>query len=173
MKEIILGGGCFWCIEAIFQRVRGVETVVSGYSGGESENPNYQSVSYGVGNHAEVVKITYDESVITLPELLEIFFHLHDPTTLNRQGADAGTQYRSIIFYDDEEEKSVILQALNDAQADWDDKIVTEIKLKDAFYDAEQYHQNYYNNNRTQGYCNVVISPKLAKLQEKYFDKLK
>jgi peptide-methionine (S)-S-oxide reductase len=169
MKSIILGGGCFWCIEAVFQRVKGITSVVSGYSGGETENPTYQSVSNHVGNHAEVVQIEYDETVITLPEILEIFFHLHDPTTPNRQGADVGPQYRSIVFYADEKERTIVSEAIDSAQASYPEDIVTEVVLRQPFYRAEEYHQNYYNTNTSQGYCNVVISPKLAKLREKYF----
>jgi len=170
MKGIVLGGGCFWCIEAIFQRVKGVQSVISGYSGGTDPEPNYSKVSRHIGNHAEVVKITYDEGEIGLEELLDIFFHSHDPTTLNKQGADVGPQYRSIVFYADESEKKTIEYALKNAQKDWSQPIVTQVKPLEDFYKAEDYHQNFFNNNPQQGYCSVVISPKLHKLQEKYVE---
>jgi methionine-S-sulfoxide reductase len=172
-KTIVLGGGCFWCIEAIFQRVRGIESVVSGYSGGDVANPSYEAVCTGRTNHAEVVQLTYNQEVISLAEVLDIFWHLHDPTTLNRQGPDHGTQYRSVIFYQTEEEKQTINEVLEKIRPDWTDRIVTQIEPLDVFYPAEDYHQDYFNKHPTQGYCNLVISPKLHKLREKYFEKLK
>lgn len=168
MSSIVLGGGCFWCIEAVFQRAKGVESVVSGYAGGEEANPTYQEH----GNHAEVVQITYDESVISLKTMLEIFFSIHDPTTLNFQGNDYGEQYRSIILCSESELKDVA-EARDKAQADWDDPIVTEVKVLDKFYPAENYHQNYYNNNTSAGYCQVIINPKIAKFEKKFSEYLK
>jgi methionine-S-sulfoxide reductase len=172
-KSIILGGGCFWCIEAIFLQVRGIESVVSGYSGGDIANPTYKQVCTGTTGRAEVVKIAFNESLITLNEILDIFWHLHDPTTPNQQGADRGTQYRSIIFYQTEDEKQVIDQVLEKIRPDWQNPIITQIEPLEIFYPAEDYHQNYFNKHPNQGYCNLVISPKLHKLREKYFDKLK
>lgn len=167
MKTIVLGGGCFWCIEAVYQRVKGVESVVSGYAGGEKDNPTY----HDHGNHAEVVQITYDESVVGLDKLLEIFFYVHNPTTLNFQGNDYGEQYRSIILCANDE-LEVCNKAKEQAQKLWDEPIVTEIKVLDAFYKAEDYHQNYYNNNTSAGYCQVIINPKLEKFSKKFTDYL-
>jgi peptide-methionine (S)-S-oxide reductase len=171
IENIILGGGCFWCLEAVFQRVKGVTEVISGYAGGQTENPDYEEVCGGQTGHAEVIKVSFDSSKIKLSEILDIFFHLHDPTTLNRQGSDTGTQYRSVIFYNQKDQKEVIQNALENAQKDWQDPIVTEILADQTFYLAEKYHQNYFNNNPTQGYCRVIISPKVTKLKEKYFEK--
>ena len=168
MKTIVLGGGCFWCIEAIYQQVKGVEKVVSGYAGGDKTDPTYESH----GTHAEAVQITYDESAITLETLLEIFFSVHDPTTKDRQGHDIGPQYRSIILCS-EDELSVAEAAKEKAQANWDKPITTEIKVLDTFYPAEDYHQDYYNNNQQAPYCEVVINPKLAKFREKFAKLLK
>ncbi len=170
MEEIVLGGGCFWCIEALFQRVRGVDEVVSGYAGGTSASPVYAEVSRGSTGYAEVVKVSFDTSIITLEEILDIFMHLHNPTTLNKQGADAGTQYRSAIYYTKPEQLEIIEKAINLAQSDWADPIVTEVKALEMFYRAEDYHQDYFNQHPGQGYCQVVINPKLQKLREKYFD---
>jgi peptide-methionine (S)-S-oxide reductase len=172
-KSIILGGGCFWCIEAIFLQVRGIESVVSGYSGGDSSSPTYEQVCSGSTNHAEVVQLTFDDNVISLTEILDIFWHLHDPTTPNQQGADHGTQYRSVIFYQNDEEKQVIHDVLEKIKPDWPNPVITQIEPLELFYPAEDYHQNYFNKHPSQGYCNLVISPKLHKLREKYFDKLK
>ncbi len=163
MKSIVLGGGCFWCIEAVFQRVKGVSKVVSGYAGGDLESPSYENH----GSHAEVAKITYDESVIKLPKLLEIFFYIHDPTTLNRQGNDVGESYRSIILCD-ESELGIAQEAKKEAQNLWDDPIVTEILVLDKFNPAEDYHQNYFNQNQSNPYCQVVINPKVAKFETKF-----
>lgn len=173
IQNIVLGGGCFWCVEAIFQRVKGVTEMVSGYAGGNTQNPNYQEICTGKTGHAEVVKVSFDSTKIGLSEILDIFFHLHDPTTPNRQGNDAGTQYRSVIFYDKPEQKEIIQKALSDAQKDWENRIVTQILADQVFYPAENYHQNYFNNNQSSGYCQVIISPKLTKLKEKYFQKVK
>ena len=173
MKEIILGGGCFWCIEAVMRRVKGVKEAISGYAGGERENPSYQQVCSGATGHAEVVKVIYDENEITLDELLDIFFAIHDPTTLNRQGADVGTQYRSVVYYENEEEKQAIEAAIERAQKVYSDPIVTEVAPKPKFYEAEAYHQNYYDENPMQGYCQVVIKPKVQKFLTKFTDKIK
>lgn len=163
MKRLVLGGGCFWCTEAVFLNVKGVSKVVSSYTGGHRPNPNYESICTGVSGHAEVIDIEYDRDKISLENLLEIFFVIHDPTTLNQQGADRGTQYRSVIYYEDETEKAVIESSINKAQASFNDKIVTEVSQIGNVYAAEQYHQNYYNQNSSQGYCQVVIAPKLQK----------
>ena len=163
MKEIILGGGCFWCIEAVFRRVRGVKETISGYAGGKRENPTYEQVCTGASGHAEVVKIIYDANAISLDTLLDIFFAVHNPTTLNRQGADSGTQYRSVVYYTNEEEKRSIEAAIQRAQKDYSDPVVTEVTLQPVFYKAEEYHQNYYDLNLTQGYCQMVIRPKIQK----------
>ena len=173
MKEIILGGGCFWCIEAVMRRVKGVKEAISGYAGGERPNPTYEQVCSGATGHAEVVKVVYDENEITLDELLDIFFAIHDPTTLNRQGADAGTQYRSVVYYESEEEKKAIEAAIERAQKEYKDPIVTEVSPKPEFYEAEGYHQNYYDENPMQGYCQVVIKPKVQKFLTKFTDKIK
>lgn len=168
MKTIVLGGGCFWCIEAVFQQVKGVENVVSGYAGGTTDNPNYNNI----GDHAEVAQISYDEEVINLEQILEIFFGVHDPTTLNFQGNDYGEQYRSIILCEDRELETAN-KAKEKAQKNWDNPIVTEIKILDKFYPAENYHQNYYNNNTSAGYCQVVINPKLEKFRKNFEKYLK
>ncbi len=173
MKEILLGGGCFWCIEAVMRRVKGVKEAVSGYAGGTRPNPTYQQVCSGATGHAEVVKVVYDENEITLDELLDIFFAIHDPTTLNRQGADVGTQYRSVVYYANEEEKKAVEAAIQRAQKEYDDQIVTEVAPKPEFYEAEAYHQNYYDQNPMQGYCQVVIKPKVQKFLTKFSDKIK
>lgn len=172
---VILAGGCFWCTEAIFQRLKGVDTVISGYSGGQIKNPTYREVCSGLTGHAEALEVVYDKSVISLTDLLEVFFKTHDPTTLNRQGADAGTQYRSAVFYKTPEQKEVaerVIKTLNEGHA-FDDPIVTEVTAFTNFYPAEDYHQNYYNDNKEQGYCRVVIHPKLDKLEKLFRDKLK
>ncbi|OGS72323.1 MAG: peptide-methionine (S)-S-oxide reductase [Flavobacteria bacterium RIFCSPLOWO2_12_FULL_35_11] len=170
-----LANGCFWCTEAIFQRLNGVEKVTSGYAGGKVKNPTYNEVTSGETGHAEVIQIQFNPSVITFQEILDVFFATHDPTTLNRQGYDVGTQYRSSIFYHSTAQKEVaeaFIKALTESKV-FDKKIVTEVTLFEAFYDAEAYHQNYYNNNKNQGYCVAVINPKLDKFIKKYKDKLK
>ncbi|HEY1041777.1 MAG TPA: peptide-methionine (S)-S-oxide reductase MsrA [Candidatus Paceibacterota bacterium] len=168
MKSIILGGGCFWCIEAVFQQVSGVTNVTSGYAGGSIKNPTYREVCNGLTGHVEVVKVEYDESQVSLKELLEIFFEIHDPTSFDRQGADVGTQYRSIIFYTDPEDKHTICETITEITNDkkFADPIVTLVKPLDEFYPAEDYHQDYYNNNKDAPYCALVISPKLEKLKK-------
>lgn len=170
-----LANGCFWCTEAIFQRLNGVEKVTSGYAGGKVNNPTYNEVTSGETGHAEVIQIQFNPSIITFQEILDVFFATHDPTTLNRQGYDVGTQYRSAIFYHSTAQKEIaeaFIKALTDAKV-FDKKIVTEVTPFEAFYDAEAYHQNYYNNNKNQGYCVAVINPKLDKFIKKYKDKLK
>ncbi len=173
MARVVLGGGCFWCTEAVFLNVKGVSSVVSGYAGGNRPNPNYEMICTGVSGYAEIVDITFDSDIIALSDLLDIFFVIHDPTTLNRQGADAGTQYRSVVYYASELEKEVILDAIKRNQANFSDKIVTEVSpLPEVVYPAEAYHQNYYAQNSAQGYCQVVIAPKLQKFMTSFPEKL-
>ena len=167
-KELIVGGGCFWCTEAIFELLRGVSDVESGYANGQTLNPTYRDICTGETGHAEVIKITYDDTVITVDTLLDIFFAIHNPTTLNQQGADRGTQYRSTALYTDEETKEAAEAALEAAQADHSDPIVTTIEPLDVYYPAEAYHQDYYRQNAMQGYCMAVIPPKIKKLQAKF-----
>jgi len=170
-----LAGGCFWCLEAAFQDLKGVEKVQSGYAGGHVANPSYEQVCTGTTGHAEVVQITFDPTVVSFDDLLHVFFTIHDPTTLNRQGEDVGTQYRSAIFYHTPEQKATAERVIRELEAEkvWDDPVVTELKPLDAFYPAEQYHRDYYRRNPTQGYCRAVIAPKVAKVRKLYFDKLK
>lgn len=168
-----LGGGCFWCVEAVFQDLKGVLQVESGYSGGHVDNPSYREICNGTTGHAEVIRVTFDPGVITFREILEIFFSFHDPTTLNRQGNDAGTQYRSAIFYHSPGQKADAEEIKKSEQENWSDPIVTEIIPFVKYYKAEDYHQNYYKEHQSQPYCSVVISPKVRKLREKYRDKLK
>jgi len=171
-ERLVLGGGCFWCVEAVFSDVKGVLSAVSAYTGGARPNPSYQNVCTGATGHAEVVDITYDSEVISLAELLDIFFVIHNPTTLNAQGADKGTQYRSVIYYRDDEEKSLILDVIKKQQENFSQKIVTEVSEIEDVYPAEAYHQNYYKQNPSQGYCQVVIAPKIQKFMTKFPDKL-
>ena len=171
-ERIVLGGGCFWCIEAVYKNVKGILSSVSGYTGGLRANPSYESVCTGVSGHAEIVDITFDADLITLSDLLDIFFVIHNPTTLNQQGADKGTQYRSVIYYTNELEKEVILDSIKRHQNEFDDKIVTEISELSDIYPAEGYHQNYYAQNSSQGYCQVVIAPKLQKFMTTFPEKL-
>jgi peptide-methionine (S)-S-oxide reductase len=170
-----LGGGCFWCLEAIFSELRGVSNVVSGYSGGSVPNPSYQKVCTGSTGHAEVVQVTYDPMIISFKEILKIFFTFHDPTTLNRQGADTGTQYRSVIFYHTREQEKVAREVITelDAAKIRGSAIVTELTPFSTFYPAEEYHQEYLRRNPDQMYCQVVIAPKLSKFRKQYFSKLK
>jgi len=170
-----LAGGCFWCLEAVFDDLEGVEDVVSGYSGGSVPNPTYKHVCTGDTGHAEVVQVTFNPDVISYRDLLRVFFTIHDPTTLNRQGADAGTQYRSAIFTHNETQEKVaeeVIAELNDAGL-WDDPIVTEVVPIEAFYAAEEYHQEYFRRNPNQGYCRMVIAPKVAKFRKQYLERLK
>jgi peptide-methionine (S)-S-oxide reductase len=175
-KEVAtLGGGCFWCLEAVYDELQGVEQVESGYSGGAVINPTYQQVCTGTTGHAEVVQVAFDPSIVSFREILEVFFTIHDPTTLNRQGADVGPQYRSAIFYHTPEQKVTaeqVIAELNAAQL-WDAPIVTEVTPFQVFYRAEEYHQEYFQRNPGQGYCRVVIAPKVAKFRQKYLAKLK
>lgn len=169
-----LGGGCFWCTEAVLLEVKGVEKIVSGYSGGNAPGkPTYREICSGLTGHAEVIQISFDPGVISFHDLLLIFMTTHDPTTLNRQGADVGTQYRSVIFYHDDNQKEVADGILSEMSSYYEDPVVTELSPLIIFYEAEDYHQDYYRNNQTQGYCNFVITPKLAKLRKIHADKLK
>ena len=170
-----VAGGCFWCLEAAFQDLKGVEKVQSGYAGGHVANPSYEQVCTGTTGHAEVVEVTFDPTVVSFDDLLHVFFTIHDPTTLNRQGADVGTQYRSAIFYHSPEQKATAERVIRELEAEkvWDDPVVTELKPLDAFYPAEEYHRDYYRRNPNQGYCRAVIAPKVAKVRKLYFDKLK
>jgi peptide-methionine (S)-S-oxide reductase len=170
-----LAGGCFWCLEAVYDQLRGVEDVVSGYSGGTVPDPTYKQVCTGTTGHAEVVQITFDPSVISFRDLLEVFFTIHDPTTLNRQGDDVGTQYRSAIFYHTPEQKATAEQVIQELTAAhlWNAPIVTEVAPFQAFYPAEDYHQQYFANNPDQGYCRMVVAPKVAKFRKQHLARLK
>lgn len=170
-----LGGGCFWCLEAVYDELKGVLDVVSGYTGGQIKNPTYKQICTGTTGHAEVVQVTFDTDVISFREILQVFFTIHDPTTLNRQGADVGTQYRSAIFYHSPEQKAIAEEVIAEIEAEkiWGSRIVTEISELDTFYPAEDYHQEYFINNPNQGYCMVVIAPKVAKFRKKFLTKLK
>ncbi|NIR64321.1 MAG: peptide-methionine (S)-S-oxide reductase MsrA [candidate division Zixibacteria bacterium] len=170
-----LAGGCFWCLEAVYDELTGVEDVVSGYAGGHVDDPNYQQVCTGTTGHAEVVQLKYDPDAVSYRELLEVFFSIHDPTTLNRQGADVGTQYRSAIFYHNEEQKEIAEEVIAQMEAEnvWPNPIVTEVSPIDKFYQAEDYHQEYFAKNPNQGYCRAVINPKVTKFRKKYADRLK
>lgn len=167
---IVFGGGCFWCIEAVFQMLKGISSVASGYAGGEKPNPTYKEVCSGATEHAEVVKVLFDSTIIKLDDLLAVFFAMHDPTTRNRQGNDVGTQYRSVIFYTTAEQKQIIESFIKKLESEktFEAPIVTQVLPLPIFYPAEEYHQNYYRSNAQQGYCQVVISPKIAKLRQKY-----
>jgi peptide-methionine (S)-S-oxide reductase len=170
-----LAGGCFWCLEAVFDELKGVESVESGYSGGHIQSPSYAQVCDGDTGHAEVVQVTFDPQVLSYKDLLTVFFTIHDPTTPNRQGNDVGTQYRSAIFYHDEQQKKIaeeVIQEINAARI-WDAPIVTEVTPFDRFYMAEDYHQEYFKNNPFQGYCRVVIAPKVTKFRHNFADRLK
>ena len=173
-EQATLAGGCFWCLEAVYLNVRGVEKVESGYAGGAVANPTYEAVCSGRTGHAEVVQVTYDPQAISYRELLEIFFTIHDPTTLNRQGNDVGTQYRSAIFYHSPEQQAIADEAITDhtAKKTWDDPIVTKVEPVSAYYAAERYHQDYYAGNSQQPYCAVVIAPKVAKARKAFLDRL-
>lgn len=166
------GGGCFWCTEALFQNLRGVKTVASGYSGGQIKNPCYREICTGTTGHAEVIQIEFDPAVISYEDLLRVHFGTHDPTTLNQQGADRGTQYRSVILPHDTQQQESAEKIRAEAQADFSDAIVTTVEPFQVFYKAEEGHQNYYQDNSSAGYCQMVISPKLQKLRARYSDKL-
>lgn len=165
-----LGGGCFWCLEAVYQEVPGVHEVVSGYAGGHVDAPTYQQVCSGTTGHAEVVQVRFDPEVLSYRRILEIFFTIHDPTQLDRQGADRGTQYRSIVLYHSDEQRSVVEEVMRELTEEgvYEDPIVTRVEALDVFYPAEAYHQNYYRTNPTQGYCQVVVNPKLAKYRARF-----
>jgi peptide-methionine (S)-S-oxide reductase len=166
VETAVFGGGCFWCLDAQFKLVNGVKSVVSGYAGGTTKNPSYEQVCTETTGHAEVIQVEYDPAVVTYADLLRKFFHAHDPTTLNRQGPDVGTSYRSIILYRDANQKTVAEEIKSEAQKDWPDPIVTEIVPLQAFYKAEDYHQDYFAKNPTQGYCRVVVAPKVKKFEK-------
>jgi peptide-methionine (S)-S-oxide reductase len=172
---VTLGGGCFWCLEAVYAELQGVVKMASGYAGGTVANPTYQQVCSGNTGHAEVVQVTFDPEVTTFEEILGVFFSIHDPTTLNRQGADVGTQYRSVIFYENEEQKEAAEQFISKITAEqiFPDPIVTEVAPLGTFYEAEEYHQDYYKNNSEQPYCQVVVAPKVARFRKAYAHKLK
>ncbi|TLF46952.1 peptide-methionine (S)-S-oxide reductase MsrA [Maribacter aurantiacus] len=173
LETITVGGGCFWCTEAIFQEIKGVRSVVSGYTGGNAPGkPTYREICSGLTGHAEVVRVTFDNSMITLYDILHIFMTTHDPTTLNRQGADVGTQYRSAIYYTNDNQRKIAEHVLADVAGLYENPIVTELTPMAIFYDAEEYHQDYYKNNPSQAYCQVVIDPKLAKLRKLHANKL-
>ena len=174
-EKATLGGGCFWCLEAVYQELRGVEKVESGYSGGHVPNPTYRAVCSETTGHAEVVQVTFDPEVVSYRDVLKVYFGIHDPTTLNRQGADVGTQYRSVIFYHDEEQRRVAEEVISELEAEgvWGAPIVTEVAPLDEFYVAEAYHQDYFRNNGFQPYCQVVIAPKVAKFRKEHLEKLK
>ena len=168
-----LAGGCFWCLEAVYQELRGVEDVRSGYSGGHVPHPSYEQVCRGDTGHAEVVQVTFDPGEVSYRQLLEVFFTIHDPTTLNRQGGDVGTQYRSAIFYHSPEQKATAESVMAEQQENWDDSIVTELQPIGEFYPAEEYHVDYFQRNPEQAYCRFVIEPKVAKFRSRYLEKLK
>ncbi len=173
METATLAGGCFWCLEAVYDELKGVTDVVSGYAGGQVQNPTYQAVCNGTTGHAEVVQIQFDPAVISYGDLLDVFFTVHDPTTLNRQGNDVGTQYRSAIYYHSPEQKAIAEQKIAQVSHLWSNPIVTEVAPIDTFYAAEDYHQEYFKRNPYQGYCMAVVAPKVAKFRKHYFEKLK
>ncbi len=175
MSEVAtFGGGCFWCLDAAFRQLRGVEKVVSGYAGGRRPNPTYEQVCTGATGHAEVVQITFDPAIITYRDLLGVLFTIHDPTTLDRQGNDTGTQYRSVVFYHTPEQQSAVDEVIGELAAEsvWKDPIVTEVVPFSGFYPAEGYHQDYFNKNPNQPYCSAVVAPKVSKVRKAYFDRL-
>ncbi len=175
METVTFANGCFWCTEAVFRRLKGVQSVIPGYSGGARANPSYEQVSTGATGHAEAIQIEFDPDIISYEDLLDIFFHTHNPTTLNRQGNDVGTQYRSAIFYHSENQKNTAEKAITELELskEFKDPIVTEITQFEAFYPAEDYHRDYYEKNRNKPYCTFVINPKIQKLMSKYTEKVK
>ncbi|MCL4250653.1 MAG: peptide-methionine (S)-S-oxide reductase MsrA [Anaerolineae bacterium] len=175
LEVATLAGGCFWCLEAVYDQLKGVTDVVSGYAGGHVTNPTYQAVCNGTTGHAEVVQITFDPQIVSFADLLDVFFTIHDPTTLNRQGNDVGTQYRSAIFYHSPEQKAIAEHKIADITAAklWNHPIVTEVTPIDTFYPAEDYHQEYFARNPNQGYCQFIIAPKVAKFRKHYLERLK
>ncbi|HEY6772963.1 MAG TPA: peptide-methionine (S)-S-oxide reductase MsrA [Oxalicibacterium sp.] len=168
-----LGGGCFWCTEAVFQQLNGVQEVESGYTGGQVANPSYEQICEGTTGHAEVVRLTFDPAVVSYREILEVFFTIHDPTTLNRQGNDVGTQYRSVIYYHSPEQQETAKHVISEMANVWDAPIVTELSAAETFYKAEDYHQSYFRQNPMQGYCAFVVAPKVSKFRKTFSDKLK
>ena len=172
IETATLGGGCFWCLEAVYQELKGVQHVESGYSGGQVVNPRYEQVCEGTTGHAEVVQVRFDTDVVSYREILEIFFTIHDPTTLNRQGNDIGTQYRSVIYYHDDAQRETAAQVIAEMANVWDAPIVTELAPLPDYYKAEAYHQNYFRQNPMQGYCAYIVAPKVAKFRKTYADKL-
>jgi len=175
LQTATLAGGCFWCLEAVYDELKGVHEVISGYAGGHVEHPSYPTVCSGTTGHTEAIQMTFDPQQVSYRELLEVFFTIHDPTTLNRQGADVGTQYRSAIFYHDTTQKATAEQVIQEIEAAgiWDDPIVTELAPYQGFFPAEDYHQEYYQRNQGQPYCQVVIAPKVSKFRKQYFNRLK
>jgi peptide-methionine (S)-S-oxide reductase len=175
LETATLGGGCFWCLEAVYDQLKGVQDVISGYSGGSVNNPSYKQVCTGATGHAEVVQLKFDPQVITFKEILQIFFSIHDPTTLNRQGNDVGTQYRSVIFYHDDKQQSIACEVMKEIERTriWNRPFVTEVTPFEKFYPAEDYHQEYFENNSQQPYCQVVVAPKVAKFRKQFMDRLK
>lgn len=173
MEVATLGGGCFWCVEAVYDQLKGVVSVESGYMGGHVNNPSYNAICTGLTGHAEVVQVTFDPTVVSFRDVLNVFFTIHDPTTLNRQGADVGTQYRSAIFYHSDQQKVTAEQAMVELGTVWDNPIVTQVVPVEKFYVAEDYHQEYFVNNPGQGYCQVVVAPKVAKFRKSFMERLK
>lgn len=172
-ESITLGGGCFWCLDAGFRLIEGVTSVVSGYAGGQTTDPSYYQVASGETGHAEVVQVEFDPAIISLKDILDIFWAMHNPTTLNYQGNDKGTEYRSIILFNNNAQKAIVERSISEVAKLWDDPIVTELKLLEVFYPAEDEHQNYFEKHPEQGYCQVIINPKLAKLRKTFTDRLK
>jgi len=175
LQTATLAGGCFWCLEAVYDEIKGVQGVESGYAGGHVDNPTYRAVCNGDTGHAEVIQVHFDPNIVSYRDLLNVFFAIHDPTTLNRQGADTGTQYRSAIFYHDEEQKKIAEELIKDlnAQKIWDRPLVTEVTKLDKFYMAEDYHQEYFANNPYQPYCMAMVSPKVSKFRKHFIEMLK
>jgi len=175
INQIVLGGGCFWCLDPVFSKLQGVENVVVGYAGGSTSQPSYEQVCTGKTGHAEVIQVSYDDEKVSLDTLLDVFFQTHDPTTLNRQGADVGRQYRSIVLVNNENEINLVLEKIKqlDQSSVWKNPVVTQVELLNEFYPAEEYHQDYYEKNPWAGYCQVVIKPKMEKFTEKYKNQLK
>jgi peptide-methionine (S)-S-oxide reductase len=167
-----LGGGCFWCLEAVYQQLKGVQTVESGYTGGQVRNPTYEQVCSGTTGHAEVIRVSFDPDVVSYREILEVFFTIHDPTTLNRQGNDVGTQYRSVIYFHSPEQREIARHVIAEMAIVWDAPIVTELSPAETYYKAEDYHQNYFRENPLQGYCAFVVAPKVAKFRQTFASKL-
>jgi peptide-methionine (S)-S-oxide reductase len=175
LETATLGGGCFWCLEAVYRELKGVERVVSGYAGGAVANPDYESVCSGTTGHAEVVQVTFDPKVIAYRDLLDVFFTIHDPTTKDRQGGDVGTQYRSVLFYADDAQKTTATDVIREVNGSglWKDPVVTQLVPAEPFYPAEDYHQQYFEKNPLQPYCRMVVGPKVAKFRKKHFERLK